>query len=319
MAEQGVVRRFVPDKGFGFIPREGKDDLFFHKADYPKGETPREGDRLEFDEVPGKDGKKPRAGNIKILERGAATLATPAAVTTAATTPVEVPLEVEVVSLKETKGESVITFLVGVIVCKDGKPFNGAKVSLTADNKPATDPKKTLVTNQNGQAIFRVSVDKKKSECLIVPTVNGKSSSFSWIKGEGVVSLLLEKPTPKPAPKAVELPTLGPKVSERKSADCMTYVITSKPGEKVVVESVLGSALQVRIEGERDWREGTKLEFDSTGSLILQVRLFSLPLYKGGDHVTFTSGGETTKPFYVSGIYLVRKDEKQQSEGQNPN
>jgi cold shock protein len=65
MATTGVVKWFNPEKGFGFIAVEGRDDLFVHySAIQTSGyRSLEEGQRVEFDVGPGKKGEE--AQNVR--------------------------------------------------------------------------------------------------------------------------------------------------------------------------------------------------------------------------------------------------------------
>jgi CspA family cold shock protein len=64
---QGTVKWFNAEKGFGFIAREGEDDVFVHVSAI-QGDgyrTLEEGQRVEFDVGPGRKGEE--AQNVKLV------------------------------------------------------------------------------------------------------------------------------------------------------------------------------------------------------------------------------------------------------------
>ena len=66
MAE-GIVKLFSDRKGFGFIEREGGDDIFFHfsSIDMPGFKTLADGEKVTFDVEDSERG--PVAKNVKKL------------------------------------------------------------------------------------------------------------------------------------------------------------------------------------------------------------------------------------------------------------
>jgi len=64
---QGTVKFFNAEKGFGFISREGGEDVFVHfsaiQADGYK--TLEDGQRVEFDVQPGRKGEE--AQNVRVI------------------------------------------------------------------------------------------------------------------------------------------------------------------------------------------------------------------------------------------------------------
>ena len=67
MATTGTVKWFNAEKGFGFIAREGADDVFVHFSAI-QGEgyrTLEEGQRVEFDVGPGRKGEE--AQNVRVV------------------------------------------------------------------------------------------------------------------------------------------------------------------------------------------------------------------------------------------------------------
>jgi CspA family cold shock protein len=62
----GVIKRLVRDRGFGFIKDDGGQEWFFHRSSVATGrfEDLNEGKRVSFDEEPSPKG--PRASNIRI-------------------------------------------------------------------------------------------------------------------------------------------------------------------------------------------------------------------------------------------------------------
>lgn len=63
----GIVKFFNSEKGFGFISREGADDVFVHYSNI-QGNGYRsldEGQHVEFDVAPGRKGEE--AQNVRVI------------------------------------------------------------------------------------------------------------------------------------------------------------------------------------------------------------------------------------------------------------
>jgi cold shock protein len=62
---QGTVKFFNKDKGFGFISREGKEDVFVHQTNIVGETVLTEGQVVEFEIGPGRKGDEAR--NVRAI------------------------------------------------------------------------------------------------------------------------------------------------------------------------------------------------------------------------------------------------------------
>ena len=64
---QGIVKWFNAEKGYGFITREGGDDVFVHFSNIQGSgyKTLDEGQHVEFDVAPGRKGEE--AQNVRVI------------------------------------------------------------------------------------------------------------------------------------------------------------------------------------------------------------------------------------------------------------
>ena len=69
MTQQGTVKFFNADKGYGFIkPDDGGTDIFVHITAVERANLAslNEGQRISFDVEPDKKGKGPKAVELKV-------------------------------------------------------------------------------------------------------------------------------------------------------------------------------------------------------------------------------------------------------------
>lgn len=67
MPEQGTVKFFNAEKGYGFISREGAEDVFVHFSQIQMDgyKSLEQGQRVEFEVGPGRKGEE--AQNVRVV------------------------------------------------------------------------------------------------------------------------------------------------------------------------------------------------------------------------------------------------------------
>ncbi len=65
---KGTIKKIM-DRGYGFIKREGEEDLFFHRNDVEGVEftSLNEGQEVEFEKGQGQDGR-PKAVKVRLAQ-----------------------------------------------------------------------------------------------------------------------------------------------------------------------------------------------------------------------------------------------------------
>ena len=62
---EGTVKRWLDERGYGFIEVDGEDDIFVHNTDLDGTDMLRPGQKVEFDIE--KTSKGPQAKNVKVI------------------------------------------------------------------------------------------------------------------------------------------------------------------------------------------------------------------------------------------------------------
>jgi cold shock protein len=71
--ERGTIKKWFPEKGFGFLaPDWGDSDVFVHISAMPPGVVPSAGDRVMFEVAISKRSGRPAATNVQIVAGEAA-------------------------------------------------------------------------------------------------------------------------------------------------------------------------------------------------------------------------------------------------------
>lgn len=61
--QEGTIKMWNSERGFGFASREGQEDIFIHISELQNSEVLKEGDRIEFEE-----GKDPISGRTRAVQ-----------------------------------------------------------------------------------------------------------------------------------------------------------------------------------------------------------------------------------------------------------
>lgn len=63
---KGIIKKFIEDRGYGFIEAENGNEIFVHKNNMEKEVAIKEGDKVEFDIEQNEKG--PSALNVKLIK-----------------------------------------------------------------------------------------------------------------------------------------------------------------------------------------------------------------------------------------------------------
>jgi CspA family cold shock protein len=65
--ESGVIRKWIGDRGYGFIkPDAGGADVFVHATSFPRGVEPHEGARVTYDLANDERSGRSKAVNVRL-------------------------------------------------------------------------------------------------------------------------------------------------------------------------------------------------------------------------------------------------------------
>lgn len=290
------VRLVNEEKGYAFA-----GNIFVALRDVPGGKL-QLGDMIDCEEVT--TGKGPKATDIKVNQ-----IDMPAA-PPQATTPTSASQEQEIAvkwMFVIERIDDKTTYLRVIITLKRGNiPAVGVKVSLNADEKEVTKPIPNPSTDGDGDVLFLVPLENNAKVSVLVATTGRKSYSKFWRMEEEIDEALNGKsastPTKTEKDKLIHLD-----IQSAKTLNWMTFTVITRESAavdsplvptKVSVRSQRGAVLAVRKGGDTEWLTGNQMDFDSTGSLVLEVKLFQLPTDKGGDFLIFRAGTTETQPNY---------------------
>ena len=281
--EKGTVINFNLQKGFGFIKRTGKADLFFHQTALSKGQTVEEGDLVQFEEKIDPNTQKPRAEKVQIVSRKHVQ-----------------SKELKILTIKWTFGDPIILeegiqMPIWLTFTRGNKPASGLVVTLVCNNVQEQYPAENPTTDGQGMVFFYTYLHRDTKLAVLVAQTENQAFTYGWE---------LKKKTPHLS------------IVEMDTSQWKTFQITTSESENpddplvpatVEIWSANGAVLSVKKASAQGWQSGTRLEFQCEGRIGLLVRIQKLPKELAADQVYLAIKGtrQESGPYHLSRHFIV--------------